>query len=83
MDQAVWSDTGSSTAGSNTDSPIAGTKRHPLEGIQELPENVSDNGSIADAGASVSATLEASHSAFMPVGAKVSEESSSPIRGQV
>lgn len=82
MDQAGWPDTGSSTAGSNVDSPITGAKRHPLEGIQELPENVSDNGSIADAGASVSAAIEASHSAFMPVGTRVSEDSSSPIRGQ-
>ncbi|XP_057373684.1 intersectin-1-like isoform X2 [Daphnia carinata] len=82
MDQGGWPDTGSSTGGSNVDSPITGAKRHPLEGIQELPENVSDNGSIADAGASVSAAIEASHSAFMPVGTRVPDESSSPIRGQ-
>jgi hypothetical protein len=83
MDQAGWSDAGGTTTGSSIDSPMAGTKRHPLEGIQELPENVSDTGSIADAGASVSLALEASHSAFMPVATKVSEESSSPILGQV
>jgi hypothetical protein len=83
MDQTGLSDAGGTTAGSTIDSPMAGTKRHPLEGIQELPENVSDNGSIADAGASVSLALEASHSAFMPVATKVSEESSSPILGQV
>ena len=83
MDQAGWSDAGGTVAVSSIDSPMAGAKRHPLEGIQELPENVSDNGSIADAGAAVSLALEASHSAFMPVTTKVSEESSSPILGQV
>ena len=82
MDQSGWSDAGGPTSGSGMDSPFTGAKRHPLEGIQELPENVSDNGSIADAGAG-SAALEASHSAFMPVAHKVSEDSSSPILGQV
>lgn len=79
MDQGGWSDAGS-VPGSAIESPMSGAKRHPLEGIQELPENVSDNGSIADPGA---AGLEASQSAFMPVAPKVSEDSSSPILGQV
>lgn len=80
MDQAGWPDGGSTVPG--MESPMTGAKRHPLEGIQELPENVSDNGSIADTGAG-STALEASHSAFMPVAHKVSEDSPSPILGQV
>lgn len=83
MDQSGWSDAGGSVTAGAIESPMAGAKRHPLEGIQELPENVSDNGSIADAGASGSVALDASHSAFMPVAPKVSEDSSSPILGQV
>lgn len=83
MDQTGWSDASGSTTVVGVESPISGAKRHPLEGIQELPENVSDNGSIADASASGSAALEASHSAFIPVAPKVSEDSSSPILGQV
>lgn len=49
--------------------------RHPLEGIQELPENVSDNGSIAEAAAA--------SSAFMPVSSKGTDDNASPILGQV
>lgn len=58
-------------------------KRQHLEGIQELPENVSDNGSIADANAPAATLADSSQSAFMPVGAKVPDDTSSPILGQV
>ena len=78
MDQTGWAD-----GTSGVDSPMTAAKRHPLEGIQELPENVSDNGSIVDAGATGSGALDLSHSAFMPVAPKLSEDSSSPILGQV
>ena len=74
MDQSGWTDAAGAPAGNNAD-PI----RHQLEGIQELPENVSDNGSIADP-----ALPDAGNSAFMPVAPKLPpDDNSSPILGQV
>lgn len=71
MEQSSWIDASGTPTGSNADS-----KRHQLEGIQELPENVSDNGSIADP-----TVLEPSP--LVPVTAAVMETVSSPILDQV
>ena len=80
MDQTTgWSDA-NSNANSNGD-PVGGAARHHLEGIQELPENVSDNGSITEA--ALSALPADSHSAFTPVASHLSDSSASPVLGQV
>ncbi len=71
MDQSGWSDAPATSSGGNADQV-----RHQLEGIQELPENVSDNGSIADP-----AILDAS--AFISVIPKLPDDATSPILGQV
>lgn len=83
MDQSGWSDGNTSAVAGNVDPNIPGSKRHHLEGIQELPENVSDNGSIADAGLPSTTAPDVSNSAFMPVAGKLPEDTSSPILGQV
>lgn len=71
VDQATGTDAPAATVGAGD--PV----RHQLEGIQELPENVSDNGSIADP-----ALPDAS--AFIPPGNKIStDEASSPVLGHV
>ena len=76
IDQAAsWSDSGS--AGDSSVLSATGALRHPLEGIQELPENVSDSGSIAEAAMAVGHGTDGS--AFIPV----KGEASSPILGQV
>lgn len=68
------------TEGSDPSGAVDGAlaKRQQLEGIQELPENLSDNGSINDS--SVSTVVN--QSAFMPVATKVGGDSS-PVLGQV
>lgn len=68
---AGWGD--SCNAECSTSDSVAGAGRHHLEGIQELPENVSDNGSIAETG---------NGSAFTPV-SLATDNSASPILGQV
>ena len=68
---AGWGD--SSNADCSTSDSVAGAGRHHLEGIQELPENVSDNGSIAET---------ANSSAFTPV-TMATDHSASPVLGQV
>ena len=83
MDQSGWSDNSGTSAVGTVDPSVSGPKRHHLEGIQELPENVSDNGSIADAGLPVAAVPDPTNSAFMPVSGKIPEDASSPILGQV
>lgn len=68
---AGWGD--SCNADCSTSDSVAGAGRHHLEGIQELPENVSDNGSIAETG---------NNSAFTPV-TMATDNSVSPVLGQV
>lgn len=84
MDLSGWSDNSSTAASVGTvESSVSGPKRHHLEGIQELPENVSDNGSIADTGLPVATVPDIANSAFIPVTGKLPEDASSPILGQV
>ena len=73
MDQG-WPE--SAAVGTSNAESVLGSKRHPLEGIQELPENVSDNGSIAET------AVVHERSAFIQV-SKGDDEPASPILGQV
>ena len=67
-----------------TAAAAANNVRHALEGIQELPENVSDNGSLYADATSVSVSVsQQSSSAFISVASKGSDEAGSPILGQV
>lgn len=80
MDQPNWGENGELAAGS-VDGTMSSAKRQQLEGIQELPENVSDNGSITEAVANAYAAAEANQSAFIAVASKTGD--SSPVLGQV